>query len=144
MAGEFNTVIYSVIAAVIVIPLTAYVNIKIKFAPDEKEATKHLKNLMLNIVLLLSNAFIVYLLFKEVQSPEPVTRKSILNIALLTSILLFFIFSYLIRLLLDVILTLTASQLRHLGATHKIIDIITKENGEHIRDVEVGLKAIDN
>jgi uncharacterized BrkB/YihY/UPF0761 family membrane protein len=144
MAGEFNSVIYSLIAAVIVIPLTALINIKIKFAANEEEATRHLKKIILKIVLILINVFIVFMLYKVVNSSEPVTRVTILNIAVLTSILLFSIITHLIRLLLDVILDLTTAHMRHLGATHKIIDIISRENDEHIRNVDTGLKSTNN
>jgi hypothetical protein len=63
---ELNTVVTSVIAAVIVIPLTAYINIKIKFAPDETTVLNHFKAIAFKAVALISNGAIAYLLYREV------------------------------------------------------------------------------
>jgi hypothetical protein len=65
-----------------VVIVNAVVNTKIKFAPDERTAHKHLKVLAVRVLGMAAYAYLFVSLVLEVISPQPVTRRSVLFIAM--------------------------------------------------------------
>jgi hypothetical protein len=113
----------SILIAVIVPLLTlwanAWVNMKIKFAPDEGTAKQELKGLVSRIFEWIMNVLLFAVLIHEVFFvSEPLTRFAVFGIALqvgvLTLILVFYVFNRLARLLERSIRTIE-SQVRHRG-----------------------------
>jgi hypothetical protein len=86
-----NTILINVIVVIVIFGLTTYINIKTKFAKDEKEAMTHVKTLALNLLLLLSSGWMIYVLFLNFLSPQPLDKIS-LFIILSNSFSLFYAF----------------------------------------------------
>ena len=83
-------ILINVIIVIFIFGLTTYINIKTKFAKDEKEAMRHAKTLALNLILVLSSAWMVYILVMNFLSPEPLDKKSLFFI-LVNSFGLFYV-----------------------------------------------------
>jgi len=81
----------NVIVVIFIFGLTTYINIKTKFAKDEKEAIRHAKTLALNLALILACGWAAYRLFVDFSSTAPLDRKSLL-IILINSLSLFYVF----------------------------------------------------
>ena len=70
--------------SIIILSITTYIYIKIKFAKDEKEVIKSIYSLVSRIVLLLFVTYCSYILYNELVSDSPVTKKSIFIIVVNT------------------------------------------------------------
>jgi hypothetical protein len=81
----------NVIVIILIFGLTTYINIKTKFAKDEKEAMRHVKTLALNLALILACGWTTYRLFVDFSSPTPLDKKTLLFM-LINSLSLFYVF----------------------------------------------------
>lgn len=72
-----NTIFKDVLIVIVTIALTYFITIKVKFAKDEKQAMAHAKKFFLNLVVILFNIYIAYLLISELLSSAPLDRKSL-------------------------------------------------------------------
>jgi hypothetical protein len=86
-----SPILINVIIVILVFGLTTYMNIKTKFAKNEKEAMRHAKTLALNLIIILSSGWMAYILFMTFLSALPLDRKSLFFI-LLNSFGLFYVF----------------------------------------------------
>lgn len=86
-----SPILISVITSISILGLTTYINIKTKFAPDEKTAMNNVKILIYCIALILCCSLAVYSLIKEFILDAPLNRTSLLVI-LINSFSLFYIF----------------------------------------------------
>ena len=80
----------NVIVVILIFGLTTYMNIKTKFAKDEKEAMRHAKTLVLNLGIALACGWLAYRLFVDFSSSTPLNRESLL-IILINSFSLFYV-----------------------------------------------------
>jgi hypothetical protein len=118
------------VVAIISISLTAYINIKVKFATDEKTAFQEVRTLFLKALSFILNIWIAYSLFKEITSPEPTTRMAVLLIVFYSLVLFWVFIANLLRDLIKIIKDIIGIQKRqletttkHLEVTHKQLDI---------------------
>jgi hypothetical protein len=86
-----NPILINLIVVILIFGLTTYMNIKTKFAKDEKEAMRHAKTLALDLALLLLCIWSAYRLFVDLLSDAPLDRRSLL-IILINSFSLFYVF----------------------------------------------------
>ncbi len=84
-------ILISIVVSVFILGLTAYINIKIKFAPDEKTAMSHAKTLIYRIALIICCSYSAYILIREFTLDAPLDRAS-LGVILLNSFSLLYIF----------------------------------------------------
>lgn len=75
-----NQTLITAALSIIILSITTYINIKIKFAKDEKEAFNHIYGFASNFLLMFFVAWCSYSLYLELTSNFPITRKSILII----------------------------------------------------------------
>lgn len=87
-----NPIWISVIVAICIFALTTYINIKIKFAPDQKTAVKQVKTLIFSIILICFCGYSAFRLIKEFAFvlDTPLSRTSLLTI-LINSFSLFYV-----------------------------------------------------
>lgn len=85
-----SPVLISAIVSISIFGLATYINIKTKFAADEKEAMRHVKTLALNLILIISCAWTAYKLYEDFSSPTPLDKQSLL-IILINSFGLFYV-----------------------------------------------------
>lgn len=86
-----SPMLINVIVVIFIFGLTTYINIKTKFAKDEKEAMRHAKTLALNLALILACGWAAYRLFVDFSSPSPLDKKTLLFM-LINSFALFYVF----------------------------------------------------
>lgn len=122
---EFNVILASLVVSFFVIPLTAYVNIKVKFAPDEYTAIRHLIKVFLMIIILIVSAFLIYTLYQQITSDEPITRKDVFAIIISTLGLFNFFLSYLIHVIFKLIKGILSVQSDHIVTTQELLKMMT-------------------
>lgn len=85
-----SEIVTNVIIVIVIFGLTTYINIKTKFAKDEREAMQHAKTLGLNLALIVACGWSAFRLFKDFSSPSPLDKKTLLFI-LINSFGLFYV-----------------------------------------------------
>ncbi len=91
------TLLGTAVVGLVTIALTAAVNIKIKFAPDAATARRDLATLALKLASWAANALNAFNLYSYVTSTEPITRFTVLAIAVCVAALYFSLQSFLLN-----------------------------------------------
>ena len=83
--------------------LSAWVNIKIKFANDAKDASRAIKRIFFILVIIASQGYTAWRLIEELVSKEPLTRGSVFFIVMCALSLFSLYLAYLCSLFLRLI-----------------------------------------
>ncbi len=116
----------TVALALVTIAANAAVSIKIKFAPDAVSASKDLKKMALRVGSWALNAYIAYNLYRSVNSPEPVTRVAVFNIALGVGVLLFALIASVLHRVFGLIESMVHTTGRHISMTKDLADEVRR------------------
>ena len=124
--GSMSTtsIIVAVLVALITVTLNAFVNVTIKFSPDRKTAFEQLRGLIINAAGVLANLWLVISLGLELFSSEPVTRRSVVLIALSVGTLTLSIVYYLLRGVFRVQQMTVHALERQVAATAEIVRVV--------------------
>lgn len=85
------TIILPFIVLMLGCALNAWINITIKHAPDKVSASRDVKLIFRMVVEWIFGVFVALLLFREITSPEPISRWSVFCM-ILYSVVLFYAF----------------------------------------------------
>lgn len=97
VTNNMVTTLLSIIVPLSLLLLKMFIDIKIKFAQTEQEAKIHAITLTVNIFLLLALSWLLYSLFVEFSSPEPLTKKLLLYIIISSSLIVLIIVQFIMQ-----------------------------------------------
>jgi hypothetical protein len=127
----FKDIIEPIIIVVISVSLTAIVTLKTKYATSEDQAIAGLKNIGKKVFFYCWTAWLFYGLAMQVISPEPVTRTSVLLIAVYTSCILLMLIFSLLKSIIEAIAKVVAVQRLHIESQIEQINTeATKERSD--------------
>jgi hypothetical protein len=103
--------------------VTALIAVTAKFAPSDAEAISGLRRFGARIFYYCWAAWLLYMLSREVISPEPITRAAVFSIAIYTTCLGIFFMFYLLKGITKVLKQIIELHSKHQGITDALISM---------------------
>ncbi len=111
-------IIINVILGLLILGLQIWMNIKLRFAKTQAEATAHAKNLLSTLGFALMNCIIIFILFREFTSAAPLDRKSLYFIISFSLTLFAIWFLWLLKPMLLLLGDLVTLHKLHISESH--------------------------
>lgn len=118
---ELKEFVVPIVVAVLTAFATALITVTAKFAPSEAKAISGLRGLGAPIFYYCWAAWLLYMLTREVISPEPITRVAVFSIAIYTTCLGIFFMFFLLKGITKVLKQIIELHSKHQGITDTLI-----------------------